>query len=331
MRVEIQQWQNAARLFVDNDLGAYAGHDVLQGLDVDAEARNNRGLDVFRQQGTEPSDIAFRFIDPLEPVALGLADPLILLALGQRDHLVVIAPSFVDQLLFLLLGLVDLVERRLHRFGRIDVLQLHLIDADPHCVFGRERLHLGQRLRFDFLSADGNHLVHGAIADDLLHDGFGKSAEGSPRFSNVEKEFDGIGDTVLNYPFHQYGVQVTRHHLRFSLAVTGNLIRISGARSREPEFLLQLPFDGNDGRDINAQRQLEMQSRRNVLEILTEPLHDSDRVAWHSVIGRPCDQTDQGKGGKEDYRSQATTRQYLLQSILPLPDQILNIGTGFGP
>ncbi len=33
--------------------------------------------------------IAFRFIDPLEPVAIGLADPLILLALGQWDHLVV--------------------------------------------------------------------------------------------------------------------------------------------------------------------------------------------------------------------------------------------------
>ena len=92
----------------------------------------------------------------------------------------------------------------------------------------------------------------------------------------------------MNYPFHQYGVQVTRHHLRFSLAVAGSLIRIGGARGREPEFLLQLPFDGNDGRDINAQRQLEMQSRRNILEILSETLDDGDRVARHGVIGRPC-------------------------------------------
>ena len=44
-----------------------------------------------------------------------------------------------------------------------------------------------------------------------------------------------------------------------------------------PQYtLLQLPFDGNDGRRINAQRQLEMQSRRNNLEILSETLHDSD-------------------------------------------------------
>ena len=55
------------------------------------------------------------------------------------------------------------------------------------------------------------------------------------------------------------------HHLRFSLVVAGNLIRIGGACGRKPEFLLQLPFDGNDGRRINAQRQLEMQSRRNNL------------------------------------------------------------------
>src|SRR6266404_3210789 len=44
-----------------------------------------------------------------------------------------------------------------------------------------------------------------------------------------KREFDGIGDAVLNHPFHQYGVQVTRHHLRFPLAVAGNLIRIGGA------------------------------------------------------------------------------------------------------
>jgi hypothetical protein len=76
--------------------------------------------------------------------------------------------------------------------GRIDVLQLHLIDADPHCVFGRERLHFGQRFRFDLLSADGNHLVHGAIADHFPHYGFGNIAEGSPRLPNVEKVFGGI-------------------------------------------------------------------------------------------------------------------------------------------
>jgi hypothetical protein len=140
------------------------------------------------------------------------------------------------------------------------------------------------------LSADGNHLVHGTVADDFSHYGFGNIAEGFTRFPNLEKEFDGIRDAVLNHPFHQCGVQVTRHHLCFLLfvATTRTLVRIAGAWGREPEFLLQLPFDGNDCRRINAQWQLEMQSRRNVLEIFTKTLHNSYRVARHSVIGRPC-------------------------------------------
>src|SRR5438046_1735927 len=57
---------------------------------------------------------------------------------------------------------------------------------------------------------------------------------------------------------------------RFPANFARNLERICGAWSREPEFLLQLPFDRNDCRRINAQRQLEMQARRNVLEILPE-------------------------------------------------------------
>src|SRR5262249_30691347 len=67
---------------------------------------------------------------------------------------------------------------------------------------------------------------------------FGDIAEGSPRLPNVEKEFGGIRDAVLNHPFHQCGVQVTSYHLRFALCVARYLIRIGSARGPEPEFLL---------------------------------------------------------------------------------------------
>jgi len=66
------------------------------------------------------------------------------------------------------LRLVDLIERLLHRLGGIDVLQLHLVDADTHDVLGGERLHLGERLGFNLLPADGNDLVDGAIADEAF-------------------------------------------------------------------------------------------------------------------------------------------------------------------
>ena len=167
---------------------------------------------------------------------------------------------------------------------------MHLIDADPHCVFGRERLHLGQRFTLDFLAADSDHLVDGAVADNFAHHGFGHIAEGFAWLADFEKEFGGIGDAVLNDPFHQCGVQVARHHLCFPLFVARarTLVRIGCARGGEPEFLLELPFDGDDRRRVNAQRQLEMQSRRNVFEIFAEALHDGDGIARHGVIGCPC-------------------------------------------
>ena len=169
-------------------------------------------------------------------------------------------------------------------------------------------MHLGQRLRFDLLSADGNHLVDGAVADDFPHDGFGNVAEGPSRFADIKKKFDGIRDAVLNHPLNQNGVQVSRHHARFLLSLGRSLIGIIGARGREPEFLLQLPFDGKDCRLVNTQWQLEMQSRRNVLEILTETLHDSDGIARYRVIGRPCTEADQSKDSNDDYPTRATTR-----------------------
>src|SRR3546814_13178414 len=51
--VEIKQWQDAPRLLIDNDLRAYARHDVLKGLDIDSAARDLRGLAIFRQQCAE--------------------------------------------------------------------------------------------------------------------------------------------------------------------------------------------------------------------------------------------------------------------------------------
>src|SRR6266404_5351025 len=73
-----------------------------------------------------------------------------------------------------------------------------------------------------------------------------------------------------------------------------------------------------------------MQPRRNILEILAETLHDSDRVARHCVIGAPCAYDDQSEAGKDDHSARATTLHDPLKAILPPSDQILNIG-GFGP
>jgi hypothetical protein len=99
--------QDAACLLIHNDLGPDVRHDLLEGLDIDAPPGYLRRLAVFPQQGIEPGDIAFRFVDPLQAVAVCLANALVFLALRQGYDLVVVAPGLIDQLLLFLLGLVE--------------------------------------------------------------------------------------------------------------------------------------------------------------------------------------------------------------------------------
>ena len=150
MLVEVQERQDAACLLVNNNLGPDIRHDLLEGLDIDAAPSYLRRLAVFSQQGIEAGDIALRFVDPFQAVAVCLAYTLVFLAFRQRYDLIIVAPGFVDQLLLLLLGLVDLIERLLNGLRRIDVFQLHLVNADPHLVLGGEVLHF--RKRFDSIS-----------------------------------------------------------------------------------------------------------------------------------------------------------------------------------
>ena len=63
---------------------------------------------------------------------------------------------------------------------------------------------------------------------------------------------------------------------------------------------------------IDAERQLEMQARRNLLEILAEALDDRDRVARHRVIGRPAADEHQ-----RDRRRRAPRRATRRPTSLP--------------
>src|SRR5690606_6499947 len=100
--------------------------------------------------------------------------------------------------------------------------------------------------------------------------------------------------------------------------IASALIGIGGPRGRNAEFLLQLSFDGNDRCGINAERQLEVQSRWNVLEVLAEALHDSDGIARHRVIGRPREQAGPSENGNDNQPARPAARQELLEPSLPL-------------
>ena len=67
------------------------------------------------------------------------------------------------------MGLIDLVERRLDGLRRIDILELHLVNAQSQFVLIHDGLQLRERFSFNFLSADRNDFIHRAIAYDRSH------------------------------------------------------------------------------------------------------------------------------------------------------------------
>ncbi len=140
--VQVEQRQDALRLFIHDDLGTDTRQYCLHGLEIDTPPRYFRGLAVLLEQGIETARVTLGLVDPFQPVAVRFADTLILFTFGKRDDLVVVAPRLVDQFFLFLLRLVNLVERLLHRTGRVDVFQLHLVDADAHGILAGEFLHL---------------------------------------------------------------------------------------------------------------------------------------------------------------------------------------------
>jgi hypothetical protein len=70
-----------------------------------------------------------------------------------------------------------------------------------------------------------------------------------------------------------------------------------------------------------------MQPRWNVHEVFAETLHDRNGVARYSVKGGPCSGCEKGEYGKGDYPARTAARQGLLEAMLPLADQILEIGS----
>ena len=74
------------------------------------------------------------------------------------------------------MGAVDFVEGPLDRGGRVDVLELDLLDDDSHVELFQQHFEADERFGFDFGAADGEDLVHGAVADDFGHHALGEIA-----------------------------------------------------------------------------------------------------------------------------------------------------------
>ena len=145
----------------------------------------------------------------------------------------------VDSGLFLLLRLVDLIERGLHHGRRTHGRELNLLDLNSQAVLGAKIGQTFQRGCFDVMPSNCEHFIHGAVANHFAHNALGKIAQRLLRLAGAEKVQFRIGDAILHDPRNEGGVEIARDHclgfLRFPVA----LVDISRVRRSETELELQ--------------------------------------------------------------------------------------------
>ena len=132
-RAQREQRQDAPGLLVEDQLLAHARQHLRQRLQVEARARHVRRLAVCSSSAMKrcASPLARFTRSRRSPPPPGSS------ARPARAHAGspgCIRPRLIDRALALLDRLVDVVERRLHRLGRVDVLQHQLLHGDAVVV-----------------------------------------------------------------------------------------------------------------------------------------------------------------------------------------------------
>jgi len=242
----LKEGEESGGVIVENDLAIDPAQDARHGFEIEPGARDLRVLIVFFEERGETRDVPFGLIDPFEGVATGFENFLAGLAAGARNDPVVFLLGDVDRFLAFLLGAVDFIERGLHRAGRVDVLELDLIDVSAEFIFLDGFLDIFQHLDFHLLPAEGEHFINSAVADHFPHDRFGEGAQGEGGVANPKEILIGIVDSVLDDPFDKGGVEITRDHQALKLRIVAGLVRVGGSGSGKAELEFQLTLGRHD-------------------------------------------------------------------------------------
>ena len=276
------------------------GQHSIQRFDVQAPPCHFGRPAVLGVQLVETGGLAPGAVDPVDGVALGLADPLLSLTAGPRNIPVVFTPGLVDQFLALLLGLVDLVEGGPDRVRGSYILKDNLGHSDAGLVL----IAKGLKLFLDGLGqlrpTHGQNLVYGPVTDDFAHDGLRHVSKGLGYVSDPEAIVKGVGDAVLNTPFHHGDVEIAGQHQGFFPKIER---RILGSYPRhfgsEPIFLFQLALRGDVVHPLDTEGNLHVQPGAHGTVVLTQPENDPFTVRFHLKPGR-----------KEENRSQKDCNQW---------------------
>ena len=121
-------------------------------------------------------------------------------ALGLRHDAVGVGVGVVDGALLVLLGRGHVAIGGQNLRGRIDRLQLNLLDEHAGVIVVEHFLHAALHVRFDRFAIAGQDAVDRLQADDLAHDAFGDRFHRFFGMADVEDEILGLGR--IDLPAH---------------------------------------------------------------------------------------------------------------------------------
>src|SRR5438876_3566378 len=127
-REKRQRLQDALQAVIDNDFVLQPRKDGLHRFEIKTPSRDLGRFAIFREQKRKLLRFPFRLIHAVEGVGFSLFLALLGLATRVGNGIIIDSPGLIDRCLFLLLRLVDFIERCLHRRWRPDGRELDLLD-----------------------------------------------------------------------------------------------------------------------------------------------------------------------------------------------------------
>src|SRR5690606_1669104 len=205
------------------------GEDLLHGLDVQALARDTRGLLVFLEHLHEALGIALGARDRARAVALGLLLEPGRHTLRPRHDVVGVGDPVIDQALPVLRRLVGVREGLLDLLRWLDLLDGDVDHGGAEAVAVEDRLHQRKRVARDQVLLLVQHAVDPRAADHLAHRGLAGLADDLAGLSAqvvVEEIVARRADAELHRELHVDDALVTGQHERLAQVLVARIAPI---------------------------------------------------------------------------------------------------------
>ena len=130
-----------------------------------------------------------------------------------------------------------------------------------------------------------------AIADSAPHHRLRQIAQRAGWIPHAVQETNRVADPVLHDPLHLDDVEIARQHQRFARKIVvrkARALKLSGILGAETEFLLEYALGGHELHPVDAEGQLEVQSRIGNTDHAAEALDDGPLLRLYRIKRAEC-------------------------------------------